>query len=280
MNNILPLVSVILPCYNCEHTIKEAMDSIISQSYENWNIIVCDDCSTDRSYEILKEYKVQLGDKMILLKNEKNSKIATTLNHCLKYATGKYVARMDGDDRCKSDRFEKQVAFLESHPKYDCIGGGIEVFDETGIRGIRLTKEYPQKNEIFKSVPFAHPTVMMKRSVYDALGGYRVADETLRAEDVDLWFRFWQNDFKGYNLQEVLLEYRENPEDFKKRTLKAAIGTTKVLLKYWKEHEYGIRFLPLCYKPIMVTLLPRRFLYKYHQIRDRKNHTHLQGGFK
>ncbi len=268
-NKNVPLVSVILPVYNCEDTLNEAIDSIINQTYINWEIVVCDDCSTDNSFNVLKEYQRILGDKFILLQNEKNSKIAYTLNHCLKYAKGKYIARMDGDDRCKPLRFEKQVAFLEEHSEVDCVGTGCEVFDEFGVRGARVNKEYPDKKDIFRGVPFSHPTVMIRKSTYDKLGGYTVSRETLRAEDVDLWFRFWGLDCKGYNIQEVLLEYRERKADFSKRSLKAAIGTTKVFLKYYKVYGNGTRSLFLCTRPIISAIIPKRIMYNYHNMKMR-----------
>lgn len=266
-----PLVSIIMPVFNCESTVGAAVESIINQTYSNWQLIVCDDCSTDNSFSILEGYREQLGTKMILLRNENNSKIAATLNRCLEYATGKYVARMDADDRCKPRRIQVQVEFLESHQEYECVGSGREIFDDKGKKGIRISREYPTEIELFKSTPFAHPTIMMRKSAYDTLGGYRIAEETLRAEDVDLWFRFWAAGFRGYNLQEILLEYRESANDFNKRTLKAAVGTTKVYLKYWKEQHFQLRFLPLCYKPILVAIFPRRIMYYYHKRKDGSN---------
>ena len=116
-----PLVSVLMPIYNCEHTLEAAIDSIIMQTYSNWELIVCDDCSTDKSYAILHQYKKRLKDKMIILKNRTNSRIAYTLNHCLQYAQGEYIARMDGDDLSIPDRLEKQVCFLMTHPEYSIL---------------------------------------------------------------------------------------------------------------------------------------------------------------
>lgn len=270
MNIELPLVSVILPVYNCETTITEAIDSIVNQTYSNWELIVCDDCSTDKSYEILKSYKEKLGKKMILLQNQKNSKIATTLNHCLKYAKGIYIARMDGDDRSKTNRFEKQVDFLNKHLDIDCVGAGMEIFDENGIRGIRRGEEYPNKKSIFKRVPFSHPTIMMRKKVYLQLNGYRVSSETLRAEDLDLWFRFWNANFKGYNLQDILLEYRERQNDYAKRSLKASIGIAKVEIYYLFKHKYNKINLLFCFKPLIASLVPSKIMFRYHNFKMKK----------
>lgn len=264
MDKRVPLVSVILPCYNCEQTIREAIDSIIDQTYSNWKLIVCDDGSTDGTYAILQQYKEQLGDQMILLQNEKNSKIATTLNHCLAYAEGKYIARMDSDDRCRPLRFEKQVQYLEEHADVDCVGTGVEVFDEHGIRGQRYIDQYPVKDTIFKKVPFAHPTIMMKAEAYQLLDGYRVCRETLRAEDVDLWFRFWEKGLKGYNIQEILLDYRERCCDYCKRNMKAARGISKIKFHYLIKNRYSIRNVYYCIRSLLIAALPPKVVFLYH----------------
>lgn len=264
MRNSCPLVSVIMPVFNCESTLSEAIDSIINQTYNNWELIICDDCSTDNSYAIMKKYQQNYSDKIVVIQNEKNSKIATTLNRCLDHVSGEYVARMDGDDRSKPERLETQVEFLNQHDDIDCVGAGREVFDETGIRGYYISNEYPQEENRFHGVPFAHPTIMMRTEIYKALGGYRVAPETLRAEDVDLWFRFWEKGFKGYNLQVVLLEYRESKDAMKKRTIKAGIGTSKVLLKYWHQENAGYKNFLLCFKPVLASIIPKSIMYRYH----------------
>ena len=131
-----PLVSIIMGAYNCENTIYDCMESILKQTYENWEFIICDDCSSDHTLEILKKY--EKNDKRIhILHNEKNMRLAASLNRCLEVAHGKYVARMDADDISMPDRLEKQVEFLESHSEYDVTGCNRMVFDENGDKGIR-----------------------------------------------------------------------------------------------------------------------------------------------
>lgn len=93
--------------YNCADTLPEAIESIINQTYSNWELIICDDCSTDETWAVLERYQAKYPEKIKLVKNQINSKLAFSLNHCLKYATGEYVARMDGDDISVPDRFEK-----------------------------------------------------------------------------------------------------------------------------------------------------------------------------
>lgn len=258
-----PLVSIIMGAYNCEKTLSECIDSIIEQTYDNWELVVCNDCSTDGTERILEKY--QLVDKrIIVLKNDKNLRLAASLNKCLENAKGKYVARMDADDISMPERLEKQVLFLEKNQDIDLVGTNMKVFDDEGERGIRISTEYPTKEILIKRSPFAHPTIMMKKEVYVFLGGYTVSEETMRAEDLDLWFRFFENGFKGYNLQEALYSYRESMQDFSKRTLKAAIMTSKV---YWKGYKrIGVPLIKRIWviKPILAAIIPNKFMYRYH----------------
>ena len=107
-----PKVSVIMGIYNCERTLAESIESILSQSYKNWELILCDDASTDGTLRIAKQYAAHYSDCIKLIQNKTNKRLAASLNHCLSHATGDYIARQDGDDLSFPRRLEKQVAFL------------------------------------------------------------------------------------------------------------------------------------------------------------------------
>lgn len=264
-------ISVIMGIYNCEKTLPEAIESVLAQTYTNWELIMCDDGSKDKTYEVAEDYQKENPDKIILLKNAANKKLAATLNHCLSVATGDYIARMDADDMNLPERFEKEVEFLNSHPDIACVGTGMIVFDDDGDRSIRLGNEHPTKMCLIHATPFFHPTIMMRKDAYDALGGYISSPETLRAEDVDLWFRFFERGFSGYVIQEPLYRYRESLQDFKKRSVKAAIGTTKVCLKGYKKLGYPLYVYPYVLKPLIGAILPNRLMHYYHYRKDNSN---------
>ena len=140
----IPKVSIIMGIYNCADTLEEAVDSILEQSFTDWELIMCDDGSTDRTLELARQYIVKYPDKFIILQNEKNQGLNYTLNHCLKYAQGEYVARMDGDDLSLPERFEKEVAFLDNHPEYAIVSTPMIFFDEKGDWGCSKAIEVPQ----------------------------------------------------------------------------------------------------------------------------------------
>lgn len=259
MNKIdKPLVSVIMPVYNCEHTLEVAIDSIIKQTYSNWELIVCDDCSTDKSYAILQQYKKKLKEKMIILKNRTNSRIAYTLNHCLQYAQGEYIARMDGDDLSMPDRLEKQVCFLMTHPEYDLVGSQMISFDGTGDKEIRGIKEIPQKSDMKKNTPFCHATILCHSYVYKKLNGYTVSDKIIRCEDVDLWFRFFENGFKGYNIQEPLYKVREDKTAYERRTFRHSLQASMVMVKGFRRLNYHLSDYFFVLKPIISWMIPEK----------------------
>ena len=198
--------------------------------------------------------------------------LAYSLNHCLRYATGIYVARMDGDDISVSDRFEKQVAYLYAHPNIQLVGTAMQQFnDKVGNIKIIYKPEHTDRWTIHKEMPFHHATIMTYKSVYDALKGYTVAERTNRGQDYDLWFRFFAKGFTGDNIQEPLYLVREDLNAIKRRTLKVrmlAFQTTRVgykMLGYpkiWLVKEFFIS--------VLKGLTPHGIQYLYRQVQQRR----------
>ena len=136
----MPKVSVIMGVYNCENTLDDAINCILKQSFSDWEMIICDDGSSDRTFEIALKY---VCNKIKLLRNEKNRGLNYTLNKCLAYSSGEYIARMDGDDLCSEDRFLKEVNELDHHKEIAIVSCNMEYFDEDGVWGMCRKKEYP-----------------------------------------------------------------------------------------------------------------------------------------
>ena len=146
-----PEISILMGIYNCEGTLDEAIESILSQTYEGWRMIMCDDASSDETYKVAQKYVNKYPDKFILIKNEKNMGLNFTLNHCLKYADTKYVARMDGDDISRPTRFEEQIQFLEENEVFLWVGSNIALIDEKGEHwGERQYATIPKEKDFLK----------------------------------------------------------------------------------------------------------------------------------
>ncbi len=191
-----------MPVYNGERFLREAVESILNQSYHDFEFIIVDDGSKDNSVAIIQEYK---DDRIIILQNPKNMGITPTLNRGITQASGKYICRMDADDISLPNRLESQVNYLEKHPTIAIVGSNTTIINELGIRG--KTEYYPQSNnEIKRSIfihnPFAHSSVLIRRSVLDQLGVYD--SKYLHNEDYDLWLRISAH-YSIENLPEILL---------------------------------------------------------------------------
>lgn len=249
--------------YNSESTLANCINSIINQSYSDWEFIICDNCSQDATFSLLEEY-ARKDSRIIVLRNDKNMGQTFSLNRCLALAKGEYIAQMDSDDECFPSRLEEQVKFLDTYKEYDVVGSEVMVFDGEKDLYVRTVPEVPSKNDLKFRCPYVHPTIMMRKACYDALGGYRVAKETARAQDLDLWFRFYEKGFKGYNIQKPLCRYHESPDDYSKRTVKAALGISKIRRQGYKRlgFPWYVRIFSL--KPIISALLPRKLKIAYH----------------
>ena len=255
-------ISVIMGIYNCAVTLPKAVDSILAQTYSNWELIMCDDCSTDNTYEVAKIFQEQYPDKIKLLRNNKNMHLAYSLNRCLEYATGKFVARMDGDDISVPDRFEKQISYLNTHPDIQLVGSAMQLFnDKDGNIRIIYKPEHTDKWTLHEQMPFHHPTIMTYKSVYDALEGYTISERTNRGQDYDLWFRFFAKGFTGEDLNAI-----------KRRSLKVrmlAFQTTIIgynMLGYpkmWLIKEFFISFLK--------GITPHKLQYLYRKLQQRRS---------
>ena len=215
-----PLVSIIMGVYNNAPTLPAALDSILAQTYENWEFVICDDCSTDGSPSILESYAAR-DARFVLLRNEKNLRLAASLNRCLEVTKGELIARMDGDDIALPERFAVQVSYLQEHPEMDLVGTAMQRFSDEGLADIQYGYAYPDRFSLRSEVPFSHATIMTYKKVFDALGGYAVLPRTARAEDMDLWARFFHAGFSGTNLPDALYLVREDESAIQRRTFRS-----------------------------------------------------------
>ncbi len=209
-------ISVIIGLYNCASTLREALDSMLAQTYKGFMVIMCDDGSTDETYAIAKEYSERYGN-FILIRNEHNIKLAATLNHCLDYVETEYVARMDGDDISLSNRLEILLEFLDSHPEYAFVSSAMIHFDENGDWKITRKEPNPTKNTFKWASPFCHAPVLMRTKALNDIGNYTVAPKVERMEDYYLWHKFYCAGYKGYNLQEPLYKMRDDKNATRRR---------------------------------------------------------------
>lgn len=256
-------ISVIMGIYNCASTLPEAIDSILNQTYTSWELILCDDGSSDNTYEIAKQYQNRYPDKIKLIRNEKNMGLNYTLNHCIEYVSGKYIARMDGDDVSLPSRFESEIKVLEEEPDIAVVSTTMIHFDESGDYSTRHTcVEYPKKESLIHGPVHCHAPCMLRTEIMRSVGGYTVDKKLLRVEDWNLWLKIYALGHQGKNISEPLYKMRDDRNATSRRKFRyrlneahmAGLAVKTLGLPKWK-YIYMLR-------PIIVGLLPK-FLYNY-----------------
>ena len=261
-------VSIIMGIYNCSSTLSEAIDSIIAQTYTNWELIMCDDGSKDNTYDVALSYKEKYPNKIILIKNEKNLGLNKTLNRCLEYATGEYIARMDGDDVSVENRLFKEISFLENNPEYAIVSSPMIYFDENGEWGESKAIENPTNLDFVTGTPFCHAPCMVRTEAYKEVNGYSTDDRTLRAEDYNLWFRLYAMGYKGHNLQTPLYKMRDDENAYSRRSFKFAKNEAYVRYTGYKMLNLPKKYYIFALRPIIVGLLPKPiYMVLHHRIK-------------
>ena len=253
-------VSILMSVYNGAKTLSAAVDSVLSQSYRDFEFIICDDASTDESWTILQHYAAK-DVRIQLIRNERNCGLGASLNHCLRVSNGRFIARQDADDISDPERLGRTLDYLIRND-LPYVGCGVNVFDDTGIWSRRLFPEIITKHIIAQKNPFFHPTMLFKREVLELVGGYRVTEYTRRTEDYDLVMRLASKGIIGRNLQEYLYHVYEPMDAYNRHTVKTRwyeICTRVYGLRQMKSPPGDYIYLM---KPIIMCLIPR-FFRKY-----------------
>ncbi len=227
-------VSVLLPVYNAAKYIADALDSILSQTFDNFELIVIDDGSSDKSLNILREYESK--DTRIRLFTRENRGLIASLNEGIDIARGKWLVRMDADDIALPTRIERQLYWADKTGA-DIVGSWVKFF---GSFDRRIWKGY-QSDEAIKidmlfKCPFVHPSVMMRRDMVKQLKYDPISE---KAEDYDLWVRAALAGCKMFNVPEVLLKYRKHTAQVSVVSADMQQSMTEVIRKKYWEHYFA-----------------------------------------
>ena len=250
----IPKVSVIMSVYNNVSSVDASIQSIVDQTFSDWEMILWNDASTDGSEQKLRVWQ-QRDARIKVYSNGSNAGLAASLNKAFKEASGQYLARMDGDDIAFPDRLQRQVVFLDTHPQYALVSAGCVLFDEQGEWGMRINKDTPEKRDFLWGSAFLHPATVFRRDALMDAGGYRVCRDTLRTEDYDLFMRMYAKGYIGYNIHEPLLYYFENRIP---KPVKYAFRRSEAKIRYQGFKLLGLmpKGWPYVIKPLLVGLLP------------------------
>lgn len=250
-----PVVSVIMGAYNCADTLTAAIEAIRNQSMRDWELIVCDDGSSDGTADVALRH-AESDVRVRVVQNEANLGLAPTLNRCMRLATAPIIARMDGDDVCSPDRLQRQCAYLAASPEVDFLGTAVLYFDDEGVWGRSSPKREPRARNYAFGNPYAHGSMMFRRSAVEAVGGYSEDDRHWRVEDYDLWSRLQAAGYRGHNLPDVLYGLRNDRAAAQRRSPKARRNEAKVMADIVQRQQLPRVFQVLAGKPLILSMLP------------------------
>lgn len=252
--------------YNCSTTLNEAVQSILTQTYSDFELLLCDDGSTDNTLEIALGLS-EADSRIIVLRTGRNMGLNFALNKCLAVAEGEFYARMDGDDISTPDRLAKLVATMDSHPEVALVSSWMTCFDDQGEWGLVRSKPAPTKEDFVQGTPFCHAASMVRKSVMDELGGYGTKAWLRRSQDYHLWFRLYAAGHRGINLQEPLYRMRNSREAASRRSLRTRLMEARIM---W----FGFRLMGMApwqyiwiLRPILLGLMPRWLYTRLHRMK-------------
>lgn len=226
-----PLVSILMPVYKTAPYLRVAMDSMLCQTFKDFELIVLDDCSPDNAEEILDTYD---DPRIVRYKGEKNAGLSNVLNVGMGMARGKYIARMDSDDISLSQRLQVQVDYLDKHPDVDLVSVGMQLFGAREATWIREQNVEKVKIEALFHSPVLHASSVWRKDSFEK-HGLSFRQEMVPAEDYDLWTRAMLKGLKLVNLPEVLYEYRIHEAQATVQTDKTAAKSREVQMAYLQE---------------------------------------------
>jgi glycosyltransferase involved in cell wall biosynthesis len=230
-------VSVVIPAFNAAAFVSEAIESILRQTYGDYEVIIVDDCSTDGTWDIIQTF-ARSDARIRAFRNERNLGIAGNRNKGVGLARGRYLVWQDADDISMPARLEHQRDFMQRHPDVGIVGGFIELFRGAEVLGVR---RYPADDAalrrcIFRYSPISQPAAMVRVDALRDAGEYDLRYPT--AEDIDMTFRIGER-FTLANLQEVVVRYRENDQSATfTRLRKMELNTLEIRRKYSRSPHY------------------------------------------
>lgn len=264
----LPDVSVIMGVrylLSDVRPLRRAVQSILEQTYEDFEFLICDDGSTYDASSYLDSIAAK-DNRIRLIRGCKPTDLASKLNFCLAAAKGSSIARMDDDDYSHPDRLEKQLLFLNTYPDTAFVGCCVSLVRNGVLSGTKRFPERPCVEDFYFSQPYIHPALMFRREALERVDGYSEHPDCLLCEDYDLLLRLYQAGFTGANLQEILFDYTIPVVSKGNRRMKHRINEVKTRYHRFRDLGRLPRALPYVVKPVVVGLIPEPLLAVLKQI--------------
>lgn len=261
----MPKISIIMSVKNGEKDLPISITSILNQSIDDWEFIICDDGSTDDTLSILKSYQ-QTDKRFVILHNEISRGLAFSLNRCIEVAKSNILARQDADDSSESTRLERQYKFVKEHPEYAIVGTcWYNVFSD-GSKAENPVKEIPSAMDQVKGGLYMHPSWMMRKDLIKKVGYYTVNRYTLRSQDYHLVMKVLGAGMKLYNIQDYLYNYTADTNTMKRsRNWKRVIGLMWIRWDAYRRNHLPFWCYVYIFKPVITNLIPQSVMFKHYE---------------
>lgn len=271
-NKKTPRISVIMSVKNGEKDLHKSISSILNQSFNDWEFVICDDGSIDNTLELLNEY-AQRDNRFIILHNDKSMGLAYSLNKCINESHSNILARQDADDSSLPQRFELQYNFVSNHPEYAIVGTSWYNIDGDGsVMGENHPLQKPTALQQVRGGQYMHPSWMMRKDMLAKVGYYTVNKYTLRNQDYHLVMKVLAAGMSLYNMHECLYNYTADDNMIRRtRDIRRVKGLMWILWDSYRRNHVPFWCYIFVLKPLVVHLIPASFMSKYHKKQFKKN---------
>lgn len=264
-----PLISVVMGVYNGEKYLAMGVESIINQTFTQWEMIICDDGSNDNTWDLLQHY-AQQDRRIRVIRNESNCGLAFSLNRGIALAQSNILARQDADDVSVPDRFAVQYPFVLEHPEFAIVGTSWNNVGEDGEGWITTPVEFPEAKDLIWDGGFMHPSWMMRKDQLEKVGFYTVGENTRRDQDYHLVLKLYGAGMKMCNMQQVLYHYTNDTGTFSRtKNWKRVKGLMWIRWDGYRRNRFPFWVYLVALKPFVKNLLPTWITHKYY-LRNKK----------
>lgn len=261
----IPKISVIMSVRNGEHDLEKSMSSLFNQTFTEWELIVCDDGSTDNTLEKLKRYALK-DSRVVILHNDTSKGLAYSLNRCIESAKSNILARQDADDASDVHRFEIQYPFVMAHPEYAVVGTCWYNVDADGKISESVVPELPTAMDMVKGGLYLHPSWMMRKDRIEKVGFYTVNQYTVRSQDYHFIMKILAAGMILYNMPEKLYYYTVDQNTLgRSRNWKRVKGLMWIRWDSYRRNHLPIRTYIYVLKPLISNLIPKTIMNDHYK---------------
>ena len=263
---------MIMGTYNPSNKIFKSVESILNQSYTNFEFIIYNDGSTNPQSQSYIQQIAKLSNKIVLIQSEQNQGLAYALNQCIKAANTDILIRMDDDDISHPNRIEKLVSYASKYPEMAVIGTWTTLRStSTKEWGVNRPPANPVLKDVFKGNAFAHASALLQRKALKDVDYYSVDASCNRLEDYDLWLKLYLKGYKGINIKEYLYHILEDLKSVRKRSTKFRLNEFRLKYKYSCSINLPLLLkIRVVLKPLVLILIPLRLYLRIRKLIRRK----------